>query len=111
VQRAHRERAAPWLRGPVRCEARSAWAFKRFREQFSGIPVSASSLMLAVYSNAGAKLCSGAGGLELLVEVSLEVEARAVSYEWVPRPENFQDRDHLHEAIALAFASCPGAAP
>jgi len=95
----------------VEGERRPSWAFKRFREQYSGAPFPASSLMVAVFSSAGDKLCAGAGGLELLVDVLLEMEARAVYFDLVPRPETFGDRDHLREGIAHAFGSCLGAAP
>ncbi len=99
----------------VESERRSSWAFKRFRERFTGVSVPASSFTVAVFSSAGEKLCVGAGGLELLVELSLAMEASAVHYEWVPRPVIFDDRDHLREGISLALGSCldpaPGAAP
>ena len=65
----------------------------------------AATLHVAVFDAKGEKLHEAKGGLDLLVRVRVEGtgSSGAPIFQFVPRSDLFENREHLREGIAAAF--------
>jgi hypothetical protein len=72
--------------------------------------LAAASLHVAILTNGGKLVWEGLGGLVLVVEIDPVESTKRNTWWFQPRPEPFEDSDHVRAGVALAFARrLPGA--